>query len=576
MSKYRSLRFKLIIGFVSVTVPLILFLVYSNWYAMNVVRTQVAESQQSLLKMYTNEMDGILTQVDNYLLSSAFQHAGITSLTLNDPESDEYTMTRIQVLNQLNADLVNYKWVSMLFVYSSRNGDLMSSEHNRALSKQIKDELAVRMTSIKPNAAVLKEWSTVRINGEAWLLRLEKNDFNVYTGALISVKTLMDPIQNVNLAGAGQALLMSNSGELLSQGASFPHSIAERIRLMGNTDKQYETLTIDQNKMLVVTNASQQSDTNLIVMISEKQLLQRLVYYQRIINMTPFAAILLLLIFLFFLRGIILKPIHQLIRGMKRIKDGDLTYRLEHFTSQEFEHITNNFNEMASEISDLKINVYEEQLRLNKSEIKQLQLQIHPHFLLNSLNVVFNLMESREIKLAQQMVRYIMNYFRFVTRTAVPLVRMEEEIEHIVTYLQIQKMRFPKFLEYQVEVEDALKSVLLPPVLFQPFVENAIIHGFLIRNQTFLIRIAVEKDPDDPSRSILITISDNGTGFSEEQLSLLLKLGHSRQAHDHEHLGIGNVYERLRLNYGERASLRFANALEGGAKVILRLPLQIE
>ncbi|QJD87456.1 sensor histidine kinase [Cohnella herbarum] len=573
MSKQRSLSFKLIVAFSAVTVPLILFLVYINGYAMNVVRAQVAESQQALLKMHSNEMDAALTQVDHYLLSSAFQHAGITSLTLNAPDSDEYTMTKIQVLNQLNADLVNYSRVGMLFVYATQNEDLMTSEHNRNVSKAIKDELVSMMRSLSPDAPIVKKWGTVRLNGQLWLMRVEKNDFNVYTGALIGIDTLMNPIRNVMMEGAGQALLISDAGELLTPGISIPQSISERFRILSRSDKPYETMTLDQGKMLVVTNASQQSDTNLVVMIPEKQLLQRLVTYQRIINLVPFAAMLLLLILLIFLRGILLKPIQQLIRGMKRIREGDLTYRLDYSTSREFELITSNFNTMASEINELKINVYEEQLRLNKAEIKQLQLQIHPHFLLNSLNVVFHLVEAREIKLAQKMIRYIMNYFRFVTRTAVPSVRMEEEIEHIVTYLEIQKMRFPNFLDFKVNVDDSLQSALLPPVLFQPFVENAIIHGFLIRNQRFLVRIDVERDPEQPEGGISIRISDNGRGFTEEQL---VKFESGRFRHDHEHLGIGNVYERLRMNYGERAKLLFGNLPEGGAEVALRLPLQTE
>jgi two-component system sensor histidine kinase YesM len=134
-------------------------------------------------------------------------------------------------------------------------------------------------------------------------------------------------------------------------------------------------------------------------------------------------------------------------------------------------------------------------------------------------------------------------------------------------------MRFPNFLDFKVTVDESLKSALLPPVLFQPFVENAIIHGFLIRNQRFLVRIDVENDSEQPGSGIAIRISDNGTGFTEEQLGTF-DSGQFKQ--DHEHLGIGNVYERLRMNYGERAKLLFGNRPEGGAEVVLRLPFQTE
>jgi len=573
MSEQRSLSFKLAAAFIAVAVPFLLFLVYTNRYAMDVVRAQVAESQMSLLRMHSNEMDATLAQVDRDLLSTAYQHAGITSLTLNAAGSDEYTLTRIQVLNQLNSDLVNNGRVGMLFVYASRNEDLLTAEHNRQVSVAIKEQLAEQMKTLQPDTEYLRLWSTIWFDGEPWLMRLEKNDFDVYTGALIGVETLMEPIRTVLEEGSGRALLLNGAGRLLTADPRIPLSDNERIRISGSSDKPYETMTLDEEKMLVVATASGQSDTRLVVLIPEARLLQKLVTFQNIIKLTPFAAAFLLLLLLFFLRGVVLKPIGQLIRGMRRIKDGDLSYRLEPFASKEFGLITGNFNAMASEIQDLKINVYEEQLRLNKAEIKQLQLQIHPHFLLNSLNVVFHLVESRENKLAQRMVRYIMNYFRFVTRTSVPLVRMEEEIEHIVTYLEIQKMRFPKFLDFAVDMDEELKSALLPPVLFQPFVENAILHGFLIRNQRFMIRIAVEKDPRRPDDGISIRIADNGTGFKEEQLS---RLQEGRYNQDNEHLGIGNVHDRLRMNYGASAKLLFGNLPEGGAEVVLRLPLQTD
>ncbi len=571
MKRQRSLSAKLVVAFIAVAIPFLLFLVYINRYAMDVVRTQVAESQLSLLRMHANDMDGTLTQVDHYLLSSAFQHAGITSLMLNAPDSDEYTLTRIQVLNQLNRDLVHYNRVGMLFAYAALNEDLMTSEPNRNVPKAIREQLAETMRTLNAHDAYLQTWSAITFNGEPWLMRVEKNDFNVYTGALIRVATLMEPIRSVMAEGSAQVLLLNDSGELLSSGLADPPSTEERLRLLGGSDKPYETIAFDREEMLVVTNASQQSDTRLVVLIPESQLLKRLVTFQTIIKLAPLAAALLLLLLLFFLRGVVLKPTAQLVRGMRRIKDGDLTYRLEPSASKEFGLITDNFNAMASEIKDLKIHVYEEQLRLNKAEIKQLQLQIHPHFLLNSLNVVFHLVESRETKLAQRMIRYIMNYFRFVTRTSVPFVRLEEEIEHISTYLEIQKMRFPNFLDFEIAADGDLKDYLLPPVLFQPFVENAIIHGFRIRNQRFVIRISAERDPESPDGGLVIRIADNGTGFTEEQLE---KFGSASFKQDHEHLGIGNVYDRLRMNYGERAKLLFDNLPDGGAEVALRLPLQ--
>lgn len=577
MKRRRSLGFKLSVVFAAAAVPLLLFLIYINRYAMDVVRAQVAESQQSLLSMHANDMDAKLTQVNHYLLGSAFQHAGITSLMLNEQGSDEYTLTKIQVLNQMNKDMANYKNVAMLFVYATQNEDLMTTEPGPNVSKTIREQLEDVMRSSEVRTVFLQSWQVVELSDSLWLMRLEQNDFNVYTGALISASSLMEPIQNVMVEGEGmgQVLLLNETGQLLhsvSSALSASQETAKGLHLETVTGKLYDTILVEGEKMLVVEKDSIQSDMRLVALLPESRLLQRLVAFQRIINLMPFAAAILLLLLLFFLRRVVLKPIVQLVRGMRKIKDGDLGYRLERPTTMEFEWITGNFNEMVSEIKDLKIHVYEEQLRLSKAEIRQLQLHIHPHFLLNSLNVVFHLIQSGEIKLAQRMIRYIMDYFRFVTRTSVAIVRMEDEIQHMVTYLEIQKMRFPQFLDFEVEVDDKLKEASLPAVLFQPFVENAIIHGFRIRRQRFLIGISVTSDPEQPDGGMMIRIMDNGTGFEGDQLRAFT---HVSFKHDLEHLGIGNVYERLRMHYGSRAKLLFSNRPEGGAEVTIRIPLQL-
>lgn len=573
MKRRRSLSFKLSVLFAAAALPLLLFLVYINRYAMDVVREQVAESQQSLLSMHANDMDAKLTQINHYLLGSAFQHAGITSLMLNEQGSDEYTLTRIQVLNQMNKDIANYKNVEMLFVYATQNEDLLTTEPGPNISKMIREELADVMRSSEKRTVFLQSWQVIELRGSLWLMRLEQNDFNVYTGALISASSLMEPIQNVMAdgEGTGQVLLLNQTGEMLHSVPSASQGAAKGLHLKKVSGKLYDSILVEGEKMLVVEKDSIQSDMRLVALLPESRLLQRLVTFQTIINLMPFAAAILLLLLLFFLRRVVLKPIVQLVRGMRKIKDGDLAYRLEHSATMEFEWITGNFNDMVSEIKDLKIHVYEEQLRLSKAEIRQLQLQIHPHFLLNSLNVVFHLIQSGEIKLAQRMIRYIMDYFRFVTRSAVAIVRVEDEIQHIVTYLEIQKMRFPQFLDFEVDVDSQLKDASLPAVLFQPFVENAIIHGFRIRRQRFLIRISVESDPEQPDGGLIIRIMDNGTGFEEDQLKVFANASFK---HNHEHLGVVNVYERLRMHYGARAKLLFGNRPEGGAEVTMWIPLQ--
>lgn len=326
MKYYRSLPFKLGLGFACVTVPLILLLLYNNMYSMNVVRKQVAESHKSMLEIYTNQMDSFLEQTSNYLLRLAFQYAGITSLSLNDPESDEYTLTKIQVLNQLEEDLSKYGWVGMLFVYSPGSGDLITTETGDAGKQTVKAQLAQMFAEMKSDREFDEQWRVVRLNGEACLLRVVENDFNVYTGAWISVKKLMEPMSAIQLSDSGHAVIMSSAGDILTPSSLTQEELPAMLEMLSDKEKTYGTLSLS-SRMLVVSHASRQSDTVLLVITPEEKLLSKLPLYQRIIYVVPFAVLLILLVFLFFVRSIILKPINQLLFGMKRIKEGNLKFR---------------------------------------------------------------------------------------------------------------------------------------------------------------------------------------------------------------------------------------------------------
>ena len=106
--------------------------------------------------------------------------------------------------------------------------------------------------------------------------------------------------------------------------------------------------------------------------------------------------------------------------------------------------MTDTFNTMMDEIHKLKINVYEEQLATQRSELKHLQLQINPHFLFNSLNIVYHLASVKNLALIQEMILCLVQYFRFMFRSNSHFVSLSDELDHTRNYLTIQQMRFPK------------------------------------------------------------------------------------------------------------------------------------
>lgn len=242
---------------------------------------------------------------------------------------------------------------------------------------------------------------------------------------------------------------------------------------------------------------------------------------------------------------------------------------------------------MTSQIQHLKIDVYEEQLRTREAEFKQLQMQINPHFYLNSLNIIHSLASLQKHELVQQMAGHLADYFRFSLRAGKREIRLGEEMEHIRHYLEIQKLRFPNRLNYVLDIDPAISQYVLPPLTLQPFVENAIIHGFQRRSEPFVIEIEAKWAPQEdggasvaagtpPARGMLeLCVRDNGVGFDPELLDRLQQ-GQYAENPDGQHIGIWNVAHRLLVKHGDQAGISFSNQPAGGAAVVIRLPAQTE
>lgn len=204
----------------------------------------------------------------------------------------------------------------------------------------------------------------------------------------------------------------------------------------------------------------------------------------------------------------------------------------------------------------------QEQL-LAKAEIRALQSQINPHFLFNALNTIMSVCRLDPEK-ARQLLGYLGDFFRRNLQHPDRPITLATEIEHVRSYLAIEKARFGSRLEVTIEVDPNVANYLLPPFTLQPLVENAVKHGLLPRREGGRITITAREVGDQAH----ITVSDNGVGINLEKVNRLL----NGEADKGNNVGLVNVNERLRLLYGPEAGLRLNCNPEGGTRVEFFLP----
>jgi two-component system sensor histidine kinase YesM len=319
---------------------------------------------------------------------------------------------------------------------------------------------------------------------------------------------------------------------------------------------------------------SRVSDIQLAVTIPEKSMLEGLTFFRSLTYYVPILALIMLYFYLFFLQRSIIKPIKRLIESMRRIYAGDLSVRFDDSRLMEFKVIGDTFNKMVRQIEVLKIDIYEEQIRTQKAELKHLQVQIHPHFFMNSLNLVYNLAQIRNFELVQKIAIHLVRYFRYVIHTHKTSIMTSEELDHIHNYLAIQKVRFPDNLIYKIEADESLKACRIPPSTIQPLVENAMIHGFAAgRAESFSIEVSVR--PDTSPDQLIIEVRDNGRGFSPDMLEQF-QSGRYFEAEGNDHIGLWNVIRRCRLFFKSEIGFECRNADTGGSIVMLRVARQYQ
>lgn len=198
-----------------------------------------------------------------------------------------------------------------------------------------------------------------------------------------------------------------------------------------------------------------------------------------------------------------------------------------------------------------------------EAEIRALQAQIHPHFLFNALNTIASLIRTKPEQ-AREVLVFLGEFLRHNIRQEAPFHSVREEQKQVQAYLAIEKARFGEKLQIEVEVQPGTEDILLPPLILQPLVENAVRHGLLPKEEGGLVRLSLRRLGD----TLAIEVSDNGIGITAFKLRTLLQ-PHTSSG---EGIGLQNVDQRLRGLYGRGLAIESTP----GAGTTIRAEIPVE
>lgn len=267
------------------------------------------------------------------------------------------------------------------------------------------------------------------------------------------------------------------------------------------------------------------------------------------------------------------KRVTCLVNKIKLVEAGNFTVTEEISGSDEIAILDKQFNSMLKRLKDLIQKNYIQQLEKKEAELRNLQLQINPHFLYNTLETISSMAAIKHEFNICDLCEKLGAIFRYsLGRNYGEYVSIDQELKHTQNYIFIQKARFGNKFKVKYDVEEELMHHQILRFILQPIVENAIIHGLSMCAGTGNLEVSIKKEND----SILIRIQDDGVGMTSERLTSLIDYIDNFKttlSNGSKSIGVKNVNERIKLSCGSDYGITIQSELNQGSCFIITLPL---
>ena len=514
---------------------------------------------EDTLALYQKHLDEVLERSETYLYTTSTNNGSLISLKYMDMNTTEWFNALYQLRNSLQNAVATYT-MDEIFCYIPEKDTYVTGSGNASITgidfkKRIKG-------AIEDETINLADWTVIKEAGAYYFMRV-LHIGETYVGAWTGMETLLELLAQ-NGKTNGSLYFVTPDGQLLRNGV-------EPLRMTPPEEKKnpYERELIEEQKMLSVSKMLESAPLYLTSLVPESEFSNNGSDMVQVIIIVFFGLGLIWLIFVVVMKRWILTPVRALTDAIERLRSGDLkTYVPVSNQLDEFQNMTSAFNDMVSEIEDLKIHVYERKLQKQRLEAQYLKQQITPHFMINCLNTTYQLTETGHFDLARKMLKDLSRHLRFILSSG-QTVSLQEELQLVENYIELSGIRYPYSIRYVCSCPDDLTRATVIPLMFLNFVENTIKYEVRM-GQILEIHIEVEKTIRDGQEMVKVCIWDSGSGFSKEILNILQDLDGYLEK-EGEHIGIANVIMRARHVY-KQPYFSFCNRRSAGAQVDMVFP----
>ncbi|WP_165861417.1 cache domain-containing sensor histidine kinase [Paenibacillus paeoniae] len=588
-----SIQVRLTCYFIVILLPLIFFSLYANIRSQHILEQELGERTMSAMSSALEYVDLTMNGQKNLstLLST---DRSLTSLLKHNEQqlSPEALIDFMQVMLQItNIAAVNPS-LSEVTIYHGSSKRMLSS----------------RIGALYKPQAVTEQWykDVMRLNGAYNLYLPERHEESlmgwadpVYNEDQIVLMQLMDLYSrdrgsNVLMLSIPKSLLLGYLMSLVPSETSHVYLLDENGRLIvtnASEEQRVDIANIETTHQVTVQEMPNSSENNMVLRVESPVSGWSLLLMQpeseiykksRPLQIFSYWIILISCLLAVWISWLIYSgiasPISSLVYGMKQLRMGNFDARLVNNRQDELGYLTDAFNQTVEQQRHLIRDIYEQQLRLTKTELKFLQSQINPHFLYNTLDSIYWSAKNYDAEEISDMVLNLSRFFRLSLSKGRESFTIEETFSHLQYYIRVQQLRFVDQFTASFHSTADSSSLYVLKLILQPLVENAILHGLEKKKRDGELRISAELQDD----RLVLLVSDNGKGIAEERMqrigAMLTRKGGSdtyeASERNAEFFGLLNVKERIKLYYGDSAE--FSIESEEGRGTTARVELPIE
>lgn len=536
----RSISVKVILLIIVLVLPLNVFSIMETNTALEAALEQARLMEQNIADAAMSDLNERRDNMQSLLFYFLQRDPDCIKMRLLEEKDYEYKLARMKLFDRMRTMAGMIDGADGYFYYTKKADDILSysAAENTDVVKEIEQFVIKQVKEDQKSGWNIYEW-----NGEQYLLM----------------------VGNVKDIAYGGWINLDKNVEKLYGMLHY-----QECEVQFSTQKPEK----DSTDIRVVSG---DKDVFLNIGIKRQEILQVMSGYHKMQQRVSWMYLLVIPILYLVLKRILLKPLFGINNAHREMQKGNLAYRIkEKGNSVEYEEAFRSFNSMAEHIGQLKIEMYEKEISRQKMELRNLQLQIRPHFLLNTFNLIFVLTQKQE-KSAQEAVRdvvlYLSDYFRYIFRSDRELELFQKEQHMLHGYARMIGIRYQERVKILFDFEPEIMFVRIPPLLILNFVENAVRHG-LKKDQNLNIEVSGTYERG----MVEFVIYDDGNGMSAGVLKRTQDIfaGRWEPEENNAHVGMYNSLKRIRYFYGDSASISVASEEGVETEFVIRFPYSVE